>query len=181
MHYELSNGEFILSTDPSRLDLVGTHEFLSKSYWAAHRPRETFETAVKNSLCFGVYRGKRQVGFARVITDYASFAYLADVYILELYRGRGLAKWMVTSMISHPELKKVRRWLLTTRDAHKLYRGCGFSELREPEQHMQLLQPYPGEVPAGGKIKKQLVEFGQKLRSRGKRAWDVRGAGETNR
>jgi len=180
MYYELTNGEFILSTDPSRLDLVDIHEFLSKSYWAAHRPRGVFETAVKNSLCFGVYRGKRQIGFARVITDYASFAYLADVYILELYRGRGLAKWLVTSMLSHPELKSVRRWLLTTRDAHKLYRGCGFSELREPEHHMQLLQPYPGEVPAGGKIKNHLVELGQKLRSNGKRAWNVKKPGETS-
>ncbi len=180
MHYELSNGEFILSTDPSRLDLVDIHEFLSKSYWAAHRPRDAFEKAVKNSLCFGVYRGKRQIGFARVITDYATFAYLADVYILELYRGRGLAKWLVMSMVSHPELKKVRRWLLTTRDAHKLYRGCGFSELREPEHHMQLLQPYPGEVPARGKITKHLAELGQKLRSSGKRNWNVRKPGETN-
>ena len=180
MYYELSNGEFILSTDPSRLDIVGTHEFLSKSYWAAPRPRNVFETAVKNSLCFGVYLGKRQIGFARVITDYATFAYLADVYILEMYRGRGLARWMVTSLLAHPELKPIRRWLLTTRDAHKLFRGCGFSELREPDHHMQLLQSYPGEMPARGKVKKHLFEFGQKLRGAEKRTWNLRKPGETN-
>ena len=177
MYYELSNGEFILSTDPSRLDLVDIHAFLSKSYWGKHRPRDVFETAVKNSLCFGVYRGKRQIGFARVITDYASFAYLADVYILESYRGRGLAKWLITSILSHPELKPVRRWLLTTRDAHKLYRGCGFSELQEPEHHMQLLQPYPGEFPARGRVKKQLLELGLKLRGAAKGTWEARKPG----
>lgn len=174
MHYELSNGEFLLSTDPSRLDLAGIHEFLSKSYWASQRPRETFETAVKNSLCFGVYRGRCQIGFARVVSDYATFAYLADVYILEMYRGRGLAKWLVTSILSHPKLKPVRRWLLTTRDAHKLYRGCGFSELKEPEHHMQLLQPYPGELPARGRVKKHLFELGQKLRGPAKGTWEAR-------
>jgi GNAT superfamily N-acetyltransferase len=177
MYYELSNGEFILSTDPSRLDVVDIHEFLSRSYWANHRPRETFEKAVKNSLCFGVYSGRRQIGFARVVTDYATFAYLADVYIVELFRGRGLAKWLVTSILSHPDLKQVRRWLLTTRDAHKLYRGCGFSELKEPEHHMQLLQPYPGELPARGRVSKRLAEHGKKLRGPGKRTWEPRKPG----
>ena len=174
MYYELSNDEFIISTDPSRLDLVDIHEFLSKSYWARHRPREAFEKAVKNSLCFGVYFGRRQIGFARVVTDYATFGYLADVYILELYRGRGLAKWLVTSILSHPELKQIRRWLLTTRDAHKLYRACGFSELQEPEHHLQLLRPYSGELPARGRVKKRLIELGQKLRRPAKETWEAR-------
>jgi len=173
MHYELINGEFILSTDPSRLDLVDVQEFLSKSYWAKHRPRDAFEKAVKNSLCFGVYRGRRQIGFARVVTDYAAFAYLADVYILELYRGRGLAKWLIKSILSHPELRQIRRWLLTTRDAHKLYRECGFSELKEPEHQMQLLQPYPEELPARGRIKKHLLELGQKFRAPSKGTWEA--------
>lgn len=145
MHYEVTKQGFTLSTDPSRLDVDSIHKFLAGSYWAKHRPRGVLEKAIAHSLCFGVYRGSRQVGFARVISDYATFGYLADVYIEEEYRGRGLAKWLVSSVLSHPELTGLRRLLLTTRDAHKLYRQLGFFGLREPEHHMQLLQPYPGE------------------------------------
>ncbi len=164
MPYELTRGEFSLSTDPKRLDLEAMHEFLSQSYWARHRPRDVFQKAVDNSLCFGLYRGARQVGFARVISDFATFAYLADVYVLELYRGRGLAKWMVCSILAHPDLRAVRRWLLTTKDAHKLYRECGFCDLKEPEHHMQLLQPYPGEVPGGSAVADKLLGLARRFR-----------------
>jgi GNAT superfamily N-acetyltransferase len=145
MHLNLQKENFTLSTDPARLDIDAIHGFLSQSYWAKHRPRTLLEKAIQHSICFGVYNGKAQIGFARAITDYATFGYIADVYILEPYRGRGLARWLIKAILSHPDLKDLRRWLLTTRDAHKLYRECGFSQLNEPDHHMQRLQPYPGE------------------------------------
>jgi GNAT superfamily N-acetyltransferase len=170
MHYELSKGEFTLSTNPDRLDRASIHEFLSNSYWAKHRPREVFEKALENSLCFGLYHSDQQVGFARVISDHATFAYLADVYILEPYRGRGLAKWLITNILAHPKLKEVRRWLLTTKDAHKLYRECGFSGLKEPEHHMQLLQPYPGELAVTEKMGARLREIANRIRKASERS-----------
>jgi GNAT superfamily N-acetyltransferase len=152
------------------LDRVSIHGFLSNSYWAKHRPREVFEKALENSVCFGLYRSSHQVGFARVITDCATFAYLADVYILEPYRGQGLAKWLITSILAHPALRQVRRWLLTTKDAHKLYRECGFSGLKEPEHHMQRLQPYPGELPATEKMGLKLREIASRMRRASERS-----------
>jgi GNAT superfamily N-acetyltransferase len=172
MPYELTRGDFLLSTEPKRLDLEGTFEFLSRSYWARHRPREVFLRAVEHSLCFGLYRGSRQIGFARVISDSATFAYLADVYVVELYRGRGLAKWMVSSVLAHPDLKTVRRWLLTTKDAHRLYRECGFSDLKEPEQQMQLLQPYPGELPTGSPVAVRFFGLTRRFQRRRKAGGD---------
>jgi GNAT superfamily N-acetyltransferase len=123
---ERRRGEYAISTDPSRLDLGAVHAFLRDSYWAKGVPREVVERSVANSLCFGLYRGGEQVGFARVTSDRATFAYLADVFVLEEHRGRGLGKWLVETVLSHPELQGLRRWMLATADAHDLYRGYGF-------------------------------------------------------
>jgi GNAT superfamily N-acetyltransferase len=143
MHTELHKGEIVLSTDPSRLDLDAIYDFLSKSYWARSRPRAMIEKSIRNSLCFGVYDGRSQIGFARAITDYAIFAYLADVYILEPYRGRGLGKWLIRSILECEELRGLRRWCLITQDAQPLYLECGFSQLPHPDQYMELVRPYP--------------------------------------
>jgi GNAT superfamily N-acetyltransferase len=147
MHIEVRHGEFTLSDDPDRLDFSAIHHFLSNSYWGRQRPRELLRKGISNSFCFGMYRGRDQVGFARVITDYATFGYLADVYILEPYRRQGLGSWMVNHILSHPRLKDLRRWALVTEDAQELYRRCGFTELQFPKQHMQRLQPYPATSP----------------------------------
>ncbi len=143
MAFEAHNGEFTLSADPDRLDVDAIYAFLSGTYWAKNRPRSTLETAIRHSFCFGVYRGTEQIGFARVITDRATFGYLADVYILEPYRRRGLGRWLVSTIISHPELKTLRRWLLMTHDMHALYRGCGFVPPANPADLMEKVQPYP--------------------------------------
>ncbi len=132
-----------MSTDPARLDVDAIYTFLARTYWAKNRPREILETALRNSLCFGIYRGSEQVGFARAITDRATFGYLADVYVLEPYRRRGLARWLVSSIINHPELKHLRRWALMTQDMHELYRQCGFRPPVHPEHLMEKVQPYP--------------------------------------
>src|SRR5215471_11682450 len=110
-------GEFLVTTDRARLSEELIHQFLSRSYWAEGIPRKTVARSLRNSLCFGLFEGSRQIGFARVVTDYATFAYLADVFILEGYRGRGLAKFLVESIVAHPRLQGLRRWLLGTRDA----------------------------------------------------------------
>ena len=120
-------GRFLISTDKSKLDLDVIHEFLSReSYWAAGIPRETVARSIENSLCFGVYDNARQIGFARVITDFATYAYVADVFILEPYRERGLGKELMSSIMSHPKLQGLRRWSLGTRDAQGLYAQFGF-------------------------------------------------------
>ena len=130
-------GEYAVTTDPSRLDLDAIHGFLKASYWARGVPRGVVERSVENSLCFGLYRGEEQAGFARVTTDRATFAYLADVFVLEGHRGRGLGKWLVEVVLSHPELRGLRRWMLATADAHGLYRGYGFRELGKPGIFME--------------------------------------------
>ncbi len=135
-------GEFIISTDKNRLQIDVIHRYLSEeSYWAQNRTREQTETAIKNSLCFGVYRGENQIGFARVVTDYATFAYLGDVFILEEYRGRGLSKWLMQVIINHQDLQGFRRWILATKDAHLLYEKFEFSALRFPERWMEKTAP----------------------------------------
>ena len=128
-----------ISTDPARIDRAAVHAFLSGSYWAAGIPREIVDRSIENALCFGLYEEKRQVGFARVITDFATFAYLADVFILPSHRGRGLAKWMMEAILAHPRLQDLRRWMLVTRDAHGLYRQAGFTELAHPERMMEMV------------------------------------------
>ena len=136
------NGEFTISTDREKLQFDEIHRFLSEeSYWARERTREQTLTAIKNSLPFGVYTGENQIGFARVVTDYATFAYLGDVYILEAFRGRGLSKWLMEVIVGHPELQGLRRWILATRDAHSLYERFGFHELVHPQRWMEKPAP----------------------------------------
>jgi GNAT superfamily N-acetyltransferase len=133
---------FLISTDAARLDLDVIHNFLStQSYWAEGVPREVVARSIANSLCFGIYEEARQVGFARVISDYATFAYLADVFVIEAYRGRGLSKALMEAVMSHPHLQGLRRWLLGTADAHGLYRKFGFAEPRYPERQMERGDP----------------------------------------
>ena len=130
-----------ISTDPLRLDVEAIHAFLTRSYWSAGIPKATVARAIEHSLCAGVYLGSDQVGFARVITDRASFGYLADVYILEAHRGRGLSKEVVATLLAHPDLQGLRRLLLATRDAQDLYSKFGFKQLAAPHRMMELHNP----------------------------------------
>jgi len=136
---EHRRGEFVISTDPSRLDLDVIHGFLSNCYWAKGIPREVVARSIEHCLCFGVYDGSgAQVGFARVVSDFATVAYLGDVFVLESHRGRGLSKWMMECIMQHPALQGLRRWILLTRDAHGLYAKFGFTPLQAPERYMEL-------------------------------------------
>jgi GNAT superfamily N-acetyltransferase len=139
--YEQIRDEYALSSDPNRLDLELIHAFLSTSYWSLGLPREVLLRAIDGSLCFGVYQGKSQVGFARVITDKATFAYLCDVFVLESYRGRGLGRWLMEAVVNHPDLRGLRRFVLVTRDAHGLYEQFGFRPLARPEGYMEVFRP----------------------------------------
>ena len=134
-----------VSADRTRMDVSMIYAFLSQdSYWAKNIPRETVERALEHSLCFGAFDGDAQVGFARVITDYATFAYLADVFVLPSHRGRGIGKQIMEAIAGHPELQGLRRWHLVTRDAHALYAQFGFEPLDAPERHMMKVVPaYP--------------------------------------
>ncbi len=136
------NGKFTISTDRDRLQIDVIHRYLSEeSYWAQNRTREQTETAIKNSLPFGVYKGENLIGFARVVTDFATFAYLGDVFILEEFRGRGLSKWLMEVIINHQDLQGFRRWILATKDAHTLYEKFEFAALRFPERWMEKTAP----------------------------------------
>ncbi len=140
MVVELSNLE--ISTDRSRLDVGLIHRFLSKeSYWAKERTEEQTKTAIENSICFGAYSNARQIGFARVVSDKATFAYVGDVFIIEEFRGRGISKLLVDEIIAHPELQGLRRWILATRDAHGVYEKFEFGPLRHPERWMEKTAP----------------------------------------
>ena len=143
--YEVKREGLVISTDPERLDLDAITDMLTRAYWASGRPRERTERAIRNSLVFGVYDGDRQIGMARVVSDYAIFAYLCDVFILEEYRGRGLGKWLMQAVFSHPDLQGLRRWVLATKDAHGLYRQFGFDGLANPAGWMEMFRPFPGE------------------------------------
>jgi GNAT superfamily N-acetyltransferase len=123
---------YVISDDPRSVDLSVVHGFLVTSYWARGIPRETVARGISQSLPFSLFLGDRQVGFARVVSDRATFAYLADVFVIEEQRGRGLAAWLVETVLAHPELAGLRRWLLATRDAHGLYRKFGFTDVAEP-------------------------------------------------
>lgn len=132
-----------ISTDPSRLQLDAIHAYLTRSYWSPGVPPAVVARAAANSLCFGVYHGDAQVGFARVITDKATFAYLADVYVLEEHRGQGLSKRLVATILAHPELQGLRRFLLATADAHGLYAQFGFKGVAAPGRMMEIKDPDP--------------------------------------
>ncbi len=139
---EHRRGEFLLSTDRRRIRLGSVHEFLTSSYWAKGIPQETVARSIEHSLCFGIYDGQgAQVGFARVVSDFATFAYLGDVFVLESHRGRGLSKWLMECIVGHPALQGLRRWVLLTRDAHRLYEKYGFAALSAPERYMERHQP----------------------------------------
>jgi len=139
---EHRHGEFVISTDPRRLDLNTIHRFLTNCYWAKGIPRAVVARSIEHSLCFGVYDGSGvQVGFARVVSDFATVAYLGDVFVLESYRGRGLSTWMMECIMHHPALQGLRRWILVTRDAHGLYSHFGFTPLKAPERYMELHRP----------------------------------------
>ena len=148
MNYSAAKNEFTISTEKSKIDIEYVHDFLSGSYWSAGIPVQTVKKAVEGSLCFGVYHNDKQtlpvgkqVGFARMITDSATFAYLADLFIDENYRGRGLSKWLMEVIMAHPDLQGLRRMLLSTRDAHSLYKKFGFTELTNVERWMQIHNP----------------------------------------
>ncbi len=138
---EYKRDQFTISDDPSRLDIDTICDFLSGAYWADSRPRGVIERSIQFSLNFGVYDGERQIGFARVVTDRAIFAYLCDVFIHEDYRGREMGKWMLECVMSHPDLQGMKRWCLLTRDAHGLYNQFGFTELDDPSRWMEKLDP----------------------------------------
>ena len=138
---EWTRGEFTVTTDRARLDRDVILRFLSSSYWAENIPRVTVDKSIDNSLCFGLLAGSRQIGFARVVTDTATFAYLADVFVLPEHRGAGLGKWLIECIVSHPELQGLRRWMLGTRDAHGLYRQFGFTPPKHPEIFMEIVDP----------------------------------------
>lgn len=135
-------GEFTISTDRTRLQIERIHQFLSEeSYWAKDRTEKQTATAIENSLTFGVYENEKLVGFARVVSDYATFAYVGDVFILEEFRGRGLSLWLMETIVEYPDLQNLRRWILATRDAHALYEKFGFAALRFPERWMEKTAP----------------------------------------
>ncbi len=137
MHYECQQDQFLISTDPAKLQVDAVHAFLSRTYWAKGVAREVVERSLQHSLCFGVYHQGLQIGLARLITDHATFGYLADVYILEEWRGRGLAKWLLRCILAHPEVRPLRSVRLATQDAHGLYRQFGWTPLAHPEHHME--------------------------------------------
>jgi GNAT superfamily N-acetyltransferase len=140
--------DYIISTDRERLDLSVIHGYLSNSsYWAKGRTLETIRRSIEHSLSFGLYKGERQIGFARVVTDYATFAWIADVFILDGFRGEGLGTWLMEVIIKHPQLQGFRRWTLSTKDAHELYRKFGFTELTRPERWMERHDPQTVERP----------------------------------
>jgi GNAT superfamily N-acetyltransferase len=155
--FERSRGDYLISTDRSKLQIEVVRGFLACSYWANNRPHETIDRSIANSIWFGIYRAGKvgdasdraelsntsQVGFARVITDCATFAYLCDVFIAEEARGAGLGKWMIETILAHPDLQGLRRWMLATADAHGLYRQFGFSEISAPERWMEIYSPQP--------------------------------------
>lgn len=137
-----TSGELTISTEKSRLQIDVIQSFLANdSYWAQTRTLEQTKTAIENSICFGAYHGTRQIGFARVVSDCATFAYLGDVFIIEEFRGQGLSKWLMEAIISHPDLQGLRRWVLATRDAHALYEKFGFHTLTYPDRWMERPAP----------------------------------------
>ena len=135
---EWTKDNFKISTDRNLLNVVAVHAYLSKeSYWAKNISEARVKSACENSLCFGMYEAGKQIGLARLITDYATFAYLCDVYVLPQYQGKGLGKWLMNCVMAHPDLQTLRRWILATKDAQGLYKYSGFAALKNPDRHME--------------------------------------------
>jgi GNAT superfamily N-acetyltransferase len=132
---------YTISDESERLQLEVIVDYLARAYWSNQRPRVVIEKSLQHSMCFGVYENQTQIGFARVVTDHATFAYLADVFILESHQGHGLGKWLVQTMLEHPEFQGLRRWILATRDAHGLYAQYGFTALENPDRYMTKFDP----------------------------------------
>ena len=133
--------DYAISTDKSKLNIDVIHSFLTTSYWAQGIPRATVERCIQNSLSFGAYCDDEQIGFARVISDYTTFAYLADVFVIEAHRGKGVSKMIMDEVIRHPQLQGLRRFVLGTRDAHGLYVKYGFTPLKAPDRWMEIHNP----------------------------------------
>jgi GNAT superfamily N-acetyltransferase len=144
---EYRRGDLLISTSRERLSLDVVHGFLTNCYWAKGIPREVVARSIEHALCFGIYEGIAQIGFARVISDFATIAYIGDVFVLETHRGRGLGKWLMQCISEHPSLQGLRRWILTTRDAHGLYSQFGFKPVKAPERFMELHRPNVYETP----------------------------------
>jgi GNAT superfamily N-acetyltransferase len=138
---EWTQSRFTISTDGKKLQLEVIADFLSSAYWSSNRPRALIERSLQHSLNFGLYEADTQIGFARVVTDYATFAYLCDVFVLESHRGHGLGKWLMSAVTEHPDLAHLRRFMLATRDAHGLYAQFGFTELSAPDRWMEKFNP----------------------------------------
>jgi len=134
-------GDITISTDPARMDVDVIHGYLTRSYWAQGIPRETVARSLQHSMCFGAFDGVAQVGFARVVTDRATFAYIGDVFVLESHQGGGIGKRLMQAVMEHPELQGLRRWSLLTRDAHELYKRYGFTGLAKPDRYMEIAVP----------------------------------------
>jgi GNAT superfamily N-acetyltransferase len=141
-HLNLVKGDFELSTDRNRMDLAVIHDFLAhQSYWAKNISIEIVQKSIENSLNFGLFQGEKQIGYARVITDYATIAYLGDVFVLPFYRGQGLSKWLMETIMNHADLQGLRRWILLTADAHDLYQQFGWKPIEKPERYMDKWNP----------------------------------------
>lgn len=138
---EWKKDEYLVSSDRSKIDIDTVHHYLCQSYWAEGIPAEVVKRSIENSLCFGVYKQEKQIGFARVVTDFATFAYLADVFILEEERGKGLSKWLMEIILGFPQLQGLRRFILATRDAHGLYEQFGFKPFARPGRWMERHDP----------------------------------------
>jgi GNAT superfamily N-acetyltransferase len=137
MAYEVHNGPYRITTDTAQFDLDAIHAYLTASYWAEGIPKEIVARSIEHALCFGVLAGQKQIGLARVVTDRATYAYIGDVYILDAYQGQGLGKWLMATIVAHPDLQGLRRWTLATRDAHGLYEQYGFTALTDPASYME--------------------------------------------
>src|SRR5947209_5260845 len=137
MAFEARNGPYRITTDTAQLNVDAIHAYLTTSYWAEGIPKAIVARSIAHSLCFGVFAGQKQIGLARVVTDRATFAYLCDVYILDAYRGQGLGKWLMTTVVAHPAVQGLRRWTLATRDAHGLYERYGFTPLADSQTYME--------------------------------------------
>ena len=136
MPYQIKKGDYIISTDKRKLNITAIHNYLKNAYWSKNKPRRLVKKSIKGSVCFGVYHYKKQVGFARVITDLATYGYLADVFIIPEYQSKGLGKFLIKTIMEYPDFQEFRSWSLATKDAHGLYAKFGFKPLAEPEKRM---------------------------------------------